>query len=149
MNENLLKQKTLMQIKMPMSRELSARQQSHFVSFKQQMKFKKIRRLDDHYETLEKLGAGSFGTVKVGKHKRSGMRCAIKTIRKSSLKSDLAKQLNKNEFEILEETQHPHITRVFELMEDDKNFYVVQELMTGGDLYSKLHKDFKGKFSEA
>lgn len=67
------------------------------------------------------------------------MPCAIKVIRKSKLnKSKIFQQLNKNEFEILEETNHPHITRVFELMEDSKNFYIVMELMTGGNLIEKL-----------
>jgi len=40
--------------------------------------------------------------------------------------------------EILEITQHPNITRVFELMEDAKNYYIVMELITGGNLLEKI-----------
>ena len=76
------------------------------------------------------------------------MRCAIKAIRKTSLKSEILKQLNKNELEILEETPHPHIVRVFELMEDRANFYIVTELMTGGNLFQKLKASVGGTFSE-
>ena len=47
-------------------------------------------------------------------------------------------ELNKNEFEILEQTQHPHITRIFDLMEDKNNYYIVAELMTGGNLLEHL-----------
>ena len=46
--------------------------------------------------------------------------------------------MNRNEFEVLEETQHPHITRIFELMEDNRNFYIVAEVVTGGDLLKKI-----------
>ena len=66
------------------------------------------------------------------------MRCAIKTIRKTSLKTETLKTLNKNELEVLEATPHPHIVRVFDLMEDRANFYIVTELMTGGNLFQKL-----------
>lgn len=84
---------------------------------------------------MSELGSGQFGTVKEGMHNRSKMPCAIKIIRKTKLKqSSIYWKLNKNEFEVLEETPHPHITRVFELMEDSQNFYIVCELMTGGDL---------------
>ena len=67
------------------------------------------------------------------------MPCAVKIIKKRSLEAyDILGELNKNEFEILEETQHPHITRIFELMEDKNNYYIVAELMTGGNLLERL-----------
>lgn len=48
-------------------------------------------------------------------------------------------ELNKNEFIVLEETVHPHITRVFELMEDNRSYYIVMELISGGNLFDKIH----------
>ena len=48
------------------------------------------------------------------------------------------KELNKNELEILEETKHPNITRIFELMEDEKNYYIIMEMITGGNLLNKV-----------
>ena len=77
--------------------------------------------------------------VKIGQHRRSGMPCAVKIIKKSSLQVDeVLLELNKNEFEILEQTQHPHITRIFDLMEDKNNYYIVAELMAGGNLLEHL-----------
>ena len=68
------------------------------------------------------------------------MPCAIKSIRKSHLKkADVYQELNKNEFIVLEETVHPHITRVFELMEDNRSYYIVMELISGGNLFDKIH----------
>jgi serine/threonine protein kinase len=39
-----------------------------------------------------------------------------------------------DELMLLERTDHPHITRVFELMEDDLKYYVVMEYFEGGNL---------------
>ncbi len=43
-----------------------------------------------------------------------------------------------DELSVLQKTDHPNVTRVFEILEDNKNFYVVMELMTGGDLMGKV-----------
>ena len=51
------------------------------------------------------------------------------------------------ELEILEKTDHPHITRVFELLEDSKNFFVIMELVSGGNLLDRVIE--AKKFSEA
>ena len=58
-----------------------------------------------------------------------------------------------DELMILEKTDHPHITRVFEIFENKKNYYVVMELVKGGDLLAKVianAKNNNGKgFTEA
>jgi calcium-dependent protein kinase len=41
---------------------------------------------------------------------------------------------------VLEATQHPNITRIFELMEDTRNYYIVMEVITGGNLLDKIGK---------
>lgn len=46
--------------------------------------------------------------------------------------------MNTNELQVLEETVHPHITRVFELMEDSRNYYVIMELISGGNLFERI-----------
>ena len=48
-----------------------------------------------------------------------------------------------NELDILAKTDHPHIVRVHELIEDTNNFYIVSELMNGGELYQKIVKEKK------
>ena len=67
------------------------------------------------------------------------MPCAVKIIRKSSLQvANVYQELNKNELQILEDTVHPHITRVFELLEDQRCYYIVMELIAGGNLFDKI-----------
>ena len=85
------------------------------------------------------LGSGAFGSVKLGQHKQSQVPCAIKIIRKSSLLvANVYQELNRNELAVLEDTVHPHITRVFELLEDQRCYYIIMELISGGNLFDKI-----------
>ena len=48
--------------------------------------------------------------------------------------------LMEQELEVLQSTEHPHIVRVMQLLEDEVNFYIVSELVTGGELYDHMVK---------
>ena len=48
--------------------------------------------------------------------------------------------MNRNELEVLEQTPHPNITRIFELLEDRKHYYIVMEVVMGGNLLEKIQK---------
>ena len=50
------------------------------------------------------------------------------------------------ELEVLRQTEHPNIVRVIEILESPQHFFVVMELVTGGDLCSYILK--QKKFSE-
>lgn len=41
----------------------------------------------------------------------------------------------KNEINNIKELDHPNILKMFEFFEDEKRFYIVTELCSGGDLY--------------
>ena len=49
-------------------------------------------------------------------------------------------KLLKNELTILGEKSHPNIIRIIDLIEDDDNYYVVSELVKGGELFKRLTK---------
>lgn len=75
---------------------------------------------------------------------------AIKIIKKQQLEeADVYQELMRNELQVLEAVDHPNITRVFELMEDDKNFYVVMEYCSGGNLLERILAKKNLKESEA
>ena len=56
---------------------------ARLLSFKERKAFKSVGRLGEHYRIRRELGAGNFGSVKLGEHVRSGVTCAIKIIKKS------------------------------------------------------------------
>lgn len=45
------------------------------------------------------------------------------------------------ELDVLSKTDHPYITRVIELLEDDLNYYIISELVPGGELYDFIIKN--------
>lgn len=49
----------------------------------------------------------------------------------------------KAEISILQQLDHPHILKLYEYFEDEKNFYLITELCTGGELFDKIiEKEF-------
>jgi serine/threonine protein kinase len=69
------------------------------------------------YELLNVLGAGTFGIVRKCRHKESGEVFAVKTIQKSKV-PDL--NILKREIEILQEVDHPHIVKLYDVYENEK-----------------------------
>ena len=45
-----------------------------------------------------------------------------------------------NELTILENTSHPNVMRIYELLNDDKFYYVVSEYIRHGELYNFIVK---------
>ena len=50
------------------------------------------------------------------------------------------------ELNVLKIADHPNIVNLYELLEDDTNFYIVSELMRGGDLAKFL--ECNARFTE-
>lgn len=83
------------------------------------------------------LGSGAFGEVRKAVHKASGLSRAVKIISKSATSEEDHERLV-NEVEILRKLDHPNIIKIYEFYQDDKFFYIVTELCTGGELFDKI-----------
>ena len=94
------------------------------------------------YEIVKKIGEGGYGKIYKVKNKESGDIRAMKQIMKSKI-PDIEKF--QNEIKILAMVDHPNIVRLFEVIEDDKYFNLIQELCTGGELLSKVQNTLKEK----
>ena len=90
------------------------------LTFKDFKGFKTVKDIHEHYRFYKALGKGSFGEVLCAEHIKAKVPCAVKVIRKKSIeKHDILVELMHNELKVLEETAHPHIMRIFELLEDE------------------------------
>lgn len=93
--------------------------------------------IKDNYKFDKVLGEGSFAVVRKGIKKTTGEEVAIKIIDKSNLETDdqIALQL---EVEILSKIDHPNIVKLYEVYDEKSKFYMVMELMTGGELFDRI-----------
>ena len=65
------------------------------------------------------MGSGAFGFVRLGTHRMTGQKRAIKTISKDSIEFDMADRARFfTEVDILKEADHPNIVRLYEFYED-------------------------------
>ena len=89
------------------------------------------------YQVIKKIGEGAYGKIYKVKNKQSGDIRAMKQITKSKI-PDITKF--QTEIQILSMVDHPNIVRLFEVIEDDKYFNLLQELCTGGELLQKMQR---------
>jgi serine/threonine protein kinase len=95
--------------------------------------------LTEIYDVKEKLGNGKFGLVRLGIHKQTGRKVAVKIMSKKDMStSDL--ELVRTEIEILKICQHPSIIGLHEVFENTDYFYIIMEYCSGGDLFTYIEK---------
>ena len=111
------------------------------MSFKKFKELRLIENIFDRYQIGKLIGEGQFGQVRLAWHKLANINVAIKIIKKEHIdKNEMSKQLMVGELNILEETCHPNIMRIYELLHDQKRYYIVSEYIEHGQLFDFLQK---------
>ncbi|KAL9556857.1 hypothetical protein MBANPS3_001679 [Mucor bainieri] len=96
------------------------------------------------------LGRGSSGRVKIGIHKVTGEKVAIKIIAKSHLAANASvEKAVKREIAVMKLISHPNIMSLIDVIDlsDSPNLYLVLEYVQGGELFEYLVS--QGRLSEA
>lgn len=102
-------------------------------------RFKYVSNISDKYKMGAVLGQGAFGKVLRCTHRDSGTEFAIKVMEKKKVRErKVYVQLLENELAILGSKSHPKIIRVIDLLEDKLNYYIVSEVVEGGELFKRL-----------
>ena len=91
----------------------------------------------DNYEKINRVGKGSYSTVYKVKNKHTNLIRAMKVIPKNFQKDN--KEIMR-EINILKNLDHPNVMKIFEFLEDDTNYYLIQEFCDEGDLETALDK---------
>eukprot|EP00298_Acanthocystis_sp_HF-20_P026885 c4717_g1_i1.p1 GENE.c4717_g1_i1~~c4717_g1_i1.p1 ORF type:complete len:337 (-),score=79.76 c4717_g1_i1:25-1035(-) len=90
------------------------------------------------------LGTGSFGRVKLVRHKKTGKYYALKMLKKHFIIQVQQTDHIKSEKQILQQVNHPNIVNYIGSCQDPKYLYIMMEYVQGGEFFTHLRK--AGKF---
>ncbi|OJT13392.1 Serine/threonine-protein kinase srk1 [Trametes pubescens] len=111
----------------------------------------------ENYRLVEKMGDGAFSNVYKAIDLRSGQKIAVKVVRKYELSASQAgdKHLNREfkkkprvteranilkEVQIMRGINHPGIVKLLAFFESPEHYFLVLELMEGGELFHQIVK---------
>uniref|UniRef100_A0A3Q3BGC5 non-specific serine/threonine protein kinase n=1 Tax=Kryptolebias marmoratus TaxID=37003 RepID=A0A3Q3BGC5_KRYMA len=107
-----------------------------------------------HYEIERTIGKGNFAVVKLATHVITKAKVAIKIVDKTQLDDENLKKIFR-EVQIMKLLKHPHIIRLYQVMETEKMIYLVTEFASGGEIFDHLvahgrmaEKDARKKFKQ-
>ena len=90
------------------------------------------------YERGELIGKGGFGSVFIVKNKTTNVELACKKIAKYKIESKEDLQTLYKEISLLSKLDHPNISKIYEVYEDEDAVYIIMEYCKGGELYKKI-----------
>lgn len=91
----------------------------------------------DNYEILEQMGEGAFSIVHKARHIQSQNLVAIKILRKFQM-DQAQKQAVLKEATIMRQLNHPNIVKFVEFIDSDIYYYIVQEIVIGGEIFTAI-----------
>ncbi|KAI8527884.1 hypothetical protein RHMOL_Rhmol12G0108500 [Rhododendron molle] len=91
-----------------------------------------------NYTIGKTLGHGSFGKVKIAEHRLTGYKVAIKILNCRKMKSHNMEEKVRREIKICRLFVHPHIIRLYEVIETSTDIYVVMEYVKSGELFDYI-----------
>ncbi|KAL0958752.1 hypothetical protein HGRIS_014076 [Hohenbuehelia grisea] len=97
-------------------------------------------RVIGNYTLGKVIGEGAYGKVRLGTHRLTSTRVAIKQIPKA-MSSSLTREIHHHR-----QLHHPHVTQMYEVIATESSIWIVTELCCGGELFDYLVE--KGRLSE-
>ncbi|CAN2387810.1 Serine threonine-protein kinase SIK1 [Pristimantis euphronides] len=97
------------------------------------------------YDIEGTLGKGNFAVVKLARHRVTNTQVAIKIIDKTRLDRANLEKIYR-EVQIMKRLRHPHIIRLYQVMETKDMIYLVTEYAKKGELFDYL--TVRGRLSE-
>ena len=91
----------------------------------------------NNYVLKDDIGEGNFGKVKIGIFKQTGEEFAVKILNKKKIKIKMKNTVFK-ENEIITKFNHVNVIFVFDIIEDQDNFYIVMEYCKSGELFDYI-----------
>ncbi|KAF8639761.1 hypothetical protein AX17_001022 [Amanita inopinata Kibby_2008] len=93
----------------------------------------------ENFKLLEKMGDGAFSNVYKAIDITTGAKVAVKVVRKYELNASQRSNILK-EVQIMRGTNHPSIVKLYCFSESPEHYFLVLELMEGGELFHQIVK---------
>ena len=104
-------------------------------------KGKKIKnQIIGNYRIEKTIGEGTFGKVKLGIHIPTEEQVAIKILEKDKIQDREDLERISREINFLKKLNHPNIIKIYDIIENSKNFYIIMELANNGELFKYIVK---------
>ena len=101
------------------------------------------------YKFEKTIGRGTFGKVKQGIHIHTQMKVAIKILEKRRIQDTSDVERVTREIHILKVVSHPHIIRLYDIIETQKRLYLIMEHCSNGELFNYITSKTRLKEAEA
>ena len=96
-----------------------------------------VHNIEDFYDIGSEIGTGRFSSVRMGTHKATGKKYAIKILDKTDMDAKEKESL-RDEIAILKLVRHPNVIQLKNHFETRKYTFIVMTLCSGGDLFDRL-----------
>ncbi|KAJ3039031.1 hypothetical protein HK097_002960 [Rhizophlyctis rosea] len=90
------------------------------------------------YKVDKTIGQGTYGKVRLGINTHTNEKVAIKVIEKSQIQSSKQVARLQREIRFLKLLHHPHIVKVYEVIETTDFIYIIMEYAAGGELFDYI-----------
>lgn len=84
------------------------------------------------------IGKGTFGKVKKGIHVKTNEKVAIKILEKDKIQDVADVERVAREIHILKIVRHPNVIQMYEIIETQKQLYLIMEYAEGGELFDYI-----------
>ncbi|XP_056413920.1 LOW QUALITY PROTEIN: calcium/calmodulin-dependent protein kinase type 1G [Hyla sarda] len=96
---------------------------------------KQTNNIRETFVFMEVLGSGAFSEVFLVKQRATGQHYALKCIKKVNSSRDRSLE---NEIAVLKKIKHENIVTLEDVYESSSHFYLVMQLVSGGELFDRI-----------
>jgi 5'-AMP-activated protein kinase catalytic alpha subunit len=86
----------------------------------------------------QKLGEGTFGTVRLGTNRQTGEKVAVKILDKMKISNVDDRKRIEREIYLLKKIHHPNIVKLFCVIETGSQMFIVMEYIKGNELFQYI-----------
>jgi len=90
------------------------------------------------YNIKQIIGRGTFSIVKLGEHKLTKEKVAIKIMQKNKILNQEDLIRIEREIQMLKCLNHVNVIKIYNILEDSKRFYIIMEYCENGELFNRI-----------